>query len=150
VAVDRICNESWESRLRPGRRAKTEHAARTGLPRVVAVTARAGAHLMRHASLYVFALIAVALLTGAARGSPGRVGGPAILAAVGDAPAASIVWLEPQILAGMAALVVALADAGCKVIRAVRQDGSVAVCPFAKDGVARCHGASAPVPPEVK
>jgi hypothetical protein len=106
---------------------------------------------MRHASLYVFALIATALLTGAARGSPDPRADHAILAAAagGNAPAAAA-WLEPQILAGLAALVVALADAACKVIRAIRQDGSVAVCPFAKDGVARCHGASAPVPADTK
>jgi hypothetical protein len=99
--------------------------------------------LLRHANLATFALIAAALLTGAANGGPQRAPGGILRADAGESP----VWLGPQVLAGVAALVVAVADAAVKLIRVMKQPAPWAVCPFAVDGISRCHGKPAPVPP---
>ncbi len=109
---------------------------------------RLGNLLMRHANLITFGLIALALLPDAAKAQHAPAG-PAVLAAAADpAPnAAAPMWANPQALAGLAALVAALADGVAKVILAARRDVSAGACPFAVGGVARCHGAPTPIPP---
>lgn len=101
-----------------------------------------GVHLLRHLSLLTFALIAVVLLTGPAH-APARAQGDRVMlvadADVDSGPATD--WA--RILAGSAALVAATFDG----ITKVRQPARASVCPFRVDGVARCHGQTAPVPP---
>lgn len=73
---------------------------------------RAGAAAMRHSTWILFALLAVVLLASPAHGAAPMF--------AFDQPPAGPVWLTPQILAGIAACIVAVFDGLAKLIKAWR------------------------------
>lgn len=106
---------------------RTGEKAGRGLTRIV----RIGDAVMRHATWILFGLLAVALFAGSAPASHG-----ALMLAESPAPPVSA-WLTPQILAGFAAIVVALCDGVAKIVRAAKGQPEPAPAPTTPNPPAR-------------